>query len=64
MSTPRFLLDEHVWGGLIEVGQELGADVLLIQKQLPKGTEDEDVLAFAASQERLLLTSNASISHL
>lgn len=59
MRAPRFLLDEHVWGGLVEVGQELGADVLLIQTQLPEGTEDEDVLTFAASQKRLLLTSNA-----
>jgi hypothetical protein len=59
MSVPQFLLDEHVWGGLVEVGQEIGADVLLVQTKLSQGTEDEDVLAFAASQERILLTSNA-----
>jgi predicted nuclease of predicted toxin-antitoxin system len=59
MTAPRFLLDEHVWGGLGEVGQEINADVLLVQTQLPQGTDDEEVLAFAASQERILLTSNA-----
>ena len=59
MSIPRFLLDEHVWGGLIDVGQSLGIDILLVQTQLLKGVDDEEVLAFAASQERVLLTSNA-----
>ncbi len=34
-------------------------DVLLVQTQLPEGADDEDVLAFAASQKRVLLTSNA-----
>lgn len=59
MSTPQFLLDEHVWGGLVKVGQEIEVDVLLVQTRLPAGTDDEDVLAFAASEERILLTSNA-----
>ena len=59
MSVPRFLLDEHVWGGLVEVGQEIGVDVLLVQTRLPISTDDEEVLAFAASEERILLTSNA-----
>ena len=59
MSVPRFLLDEHVWGGLVDVGQEIGVDVLLVQTRLPIGTDDEEVLAFAASQGRILLTSNA-----
>jgi hypothetical protein len=22
MSVPRFLLDEHVWGGLVKVGED------------------------------------------
>jgi hypothetical protein len=51
---PQFLLDEHVWGGLVEVGQELGADVLLVQTRLAAGADDEAVLAFAASQRRIL----------
>jgi hypothetical protein len=28
MSLPRFLLDEHVWGGLVQVGQRIGAESL------------------------------------
>ena len=59
MSQPRFLLDEHVWGGLVHVGQRIGADVVLVQTLLPEGTDDEEVLALAAQQERVLLTSNA-----
>jgi predicted nuclease of predicted toxin-antitoxin system len=59
MSPPRFLLDEHVWGGLVDIGQEAGVDVLLVQTRLPPGTTDEEVLVLAASQERILLTSNA-----
>ncbi len=59
MSAPRFLLDEHIWGGLIRVGEELGADAVLIQTQLPTGTDDEVVLALASRQSRILLTSNA-----
>jgi len=42
MSRPRFLLDEHVWSGLVEVGKRLGADVVLAQTQLPEGTDDEE----------------------
>lgn len=59
MSQLRFLLDEHVWGGLIEVGKRLGADLVLAQTILPEGTPDEKVLALASSQQRLLLTGNA-----
>jgi len=59
MSQPRFLLDEHVWGGLVQVGQRIGADVMLVQSQLAEGADDEEVLAFATDQKRVLLTSNA-----
>ena len=59
MKQLRFLLDEHVWGGLTEVAQELGVDAVLVQTRLPRGADDEDVLAYAASQQRVLLTSNA-----
>jgi hypothetical protein len=59
MSTPSFLLDEHVWGGLVKVGQKLKLDVRLVQCMLPPGAKDEDVLALAAGQKRVLFTSNA-----
>jgi predicted nuclease of predicted toxin-antitoxin system len=59
MSQPRFLLDEHVWGGLVEAAKRLGVDAVLVQTQLTEGTDDEEVLALAASQGRILLTSNA-----
>ena len=59
MSQARFLLDEHVWGGLIEVGRQFDADLVLVQTRLAKGASDEEVLTYAASQGRVLLTSNA-----
>lgn len=59
MSAPKILLDEHVWGGLVRLGQELRVDVVLVQTLLPEGADDEDVLALAARQERILFTSNA-----
>ena len=59
MSRPRFLLDEHVWGGLVQLGIEIEVDVLLVQTRLPAGADDSEVLAFAASEQRILLTSNA-----
>ncbi len=58
MSQPRFLLDEHVWGGLIAVGNRLGIDVVATREFLPEGAADEDVLALAAQQQRILLTGN------
>ena len=58
--TLRILLDEHVWNGLVEIGRQLGADVLPVQQVLPKGTADEEVLSLAAKETRILFTSNAS----
>ena len=59
MSAPRFMLDEHVWAGLIKVGERIGADVVSVQTLIPQGSSDEDVLALAAEAKRILLTSNA-----
>ena len=56
--TARFLLDEHVWAGLIRVGETIGADVIAVQSRLPEGSADEDVLDLAALEGRVLLTSN------
>jgi hypothetical protein len=35
MNPPRILLDEHVWGGLVTLGKQLDADIVLIQTLLP-----------------------------
>jgi len=56
---PRFLLDEHVWAGLIQVGESVGADVVAVQDKLPEGASDETVLTIAAREGRTLLTSNS-----
>ena len=62
MSAPRFMLDEHVWAGLIKVGERIGADVVSVQMLIPQGSSDEDVLALAAEAKRILLTSMPEIS--
>jgi predicted nuclease of predicted toxin-antitoxin system len=59
MTKPRFLLDEHVWHGLIRIALENGSDAVPVQTFRPEGTDDEEVLALAADQGRILLTSNA-----
>jgi hypothetical protein len=59
MTTPRFLLDEHVWHGLVRIALENGTDAVPVQTVLPEGIDDEEVLALAADQGRILLTSNA-----
>ena len=56
---PRFLLDEHVWAGLIQIGASIGADVVAVQGRLPEGASDEAVLSLAAQENRTLLTSNS-----
>ena len=58
MSDLRLLLDEHVWQGLVKIGQEVGVDVLPVQTVLAEGTADADVLAFAAQEKRLVITGN------
>lgn len=60
MSDIRVLLDEHVWHGLIKIGQEMGIAVLPVQEVLEEGTADEEVLAFAAQERRMVLTGNAN----
>ena len=57
--TLRILLDEHVWTGLVTIGKQLNIDVLSVQRVLPKGTSDDEVLSFAYREERILFTSNA-----
>jgi len=58
MSRLRFLLDEHVWAGLVELGLELDVDIVQVQEIADAGTPDDKVLALAAKTERVLLTAN------
>jgi predicted nuclease of predicted toxin-antitoxin system len=60
MSDIRILLDEHVWHGLIKIGQEIGVDVLPVQEILAEGTADEEVLVFASRERRMVITGNTN----
>jgi hypothetical protein len=64
VSTPRFLLDEHVWGGLVDVGQALGADILLVQTQLSTGADDEEVLVSVPAKSEFCSPAMLRISPL
>lgn len=58
MSDLRLLLDEHVWHGLVKIGQDMGVDVLPVQNVLAEGALDAEVLAFAAQEKRLVVTGD------
>lgn len=60
MSRPRpqLLLDEHVWPGLIEAFAPQGYDLQHVVRVGLQSASDEAVLAFAAREERVVLTNN------
>lgn len=55
---PKLLLDEHVWHGLIPALDASGFDVLHLNDTDRRSISDEDVLAFASSESRAVLTYN------
>ncbi len=54
----RVLLDEHVWAGLTRELTERGYDVIHATDTPQAGSDDEVLLAFAAAEDRVLLTFN------
>ena len=57
--TPvKLLLDEHIWTGLTDALEKQGYDALHILDTDQSGLDDEPLLAFAAAQERAVLTYN------
>ncbi len=54
----KLLLDEHIWEGLVIALTKQGYDVLHINHTDQRGIDDEPLLAFAASQNRAVLTNN------
>lgn len=58
MSTPQFLLDEHVWAALGKLAKQLDTTIVGVQEAAKKGIPDDEVLALAASERRVLLTAN------
>lgn len=59
-ETPiRLYLDEHVWYGLAAALQLRGHDAIHVYDVDREGLDDEAQLAYAAEQDRALLTFNA-----
>lgn len=58
MSQIKLFLDEDVWPGLAETLREQGFDVIHVGEVERRGLSDSDQLAYAAQQERAILTHN------
>ncbi|HUG39972.1 MAG TPA: DUF5615 family PIN-like protein [Longimicrobiales bacterium] len=54
----RFLLDESIHPRVAELAWELELDVVSVHDVRRRGRGDRDQLAFAAEQERVLITRN------
>jgi predicted nuclease of predicted toxin-antitoxin system len=59
LSTIKLLLDEDVWLGLAETLRQRGYDVLHVYEVERGGRPDAEQLAYAAHEQRMLLTHNA-----
>lgn len=57
-TAPKLLLDEHVWQGLVGALADTSYDVLHLSETGQRGISDEEVLAFASTQGRAVLTYN------
>ena len=60
----KFLLDESAELRLASVLTELGHDVKSIVRDFPRSLADEDVLALARSEERVLITNDRDFGEL
>lgn len=57
-TSIKLFLDEHVWQGLTGALRELGYDALHVCDADRAGMDDDEQLAFAAEQGRVVLTYN------
>lgn len=58
--TGSFLTDEHVPSVFITALSSAGYDVVRVRDVLEPGTEDRDVLEYAAGNEHVLITNDRS----
>ena len=54
----KLVLDEHLWPGLIEVFEPHGYDLEHVVRAGLQSATDEAVLAYAAREDRVVLTNN------
>jgi predicted nuclease of predicted toxin-antitoxin system len=60
----KFLLDESADFRLIPHLRQLGHDVQVISRQYPPGLPDEDVLAIAREEQRILIVADRDFGEL
>jgi predicted nuclease of predicted toxin-antitoxin system len=58
MSSPKLLLDEHIWTYLAKILCEQGFDVIHVNEVNLDATPDEEILQFAANEHRAVVTFN------
>ena len=60
MSAIKLFLDEDVWLGLAAALRERGFDIVHVYEVKRDGLSDAEQLAYAAQEQRVILTHNSS----
>lgn len=60
----KFLLDENMELGIAVLLHNLGHDVAVVGRDYSAGTRDEDVLAIAVREQRIVLTNDRDFGEL
>src|SRR5215213_6872316 len=57
-SSPKLLLDEHIWAYLAKLLREQGFDVIHVTEVDMIATPDDKIMAYAVSEHRAVVTFN------
>jgi len=57
-NSPKLILDEHIWSYLAKILREQGFDVIHVNEVNLDATPDEEILQFAAGEQRAVVTFN------
>ena len=57
-NSPKLLLDEHIWAYLAKILREQGFDVIHVTEAGLVATPDQEIMEFAVSQHRAVVTFN------
>jgi predicted nuclease of predicted toxin-antitoxin system len=57
-SSPRLLLDEHIWAYLAKLLREQGFDVIHVAEADLVATPDKEIMEYAVSSHRAVVTFN------
>ena len=57
-SSPKLLLDEHIWAYLAKLLREQGFDVIHVNEADLTGTPDDQIMSYAVGEHRAVVTFN------